>query len=77
MKAGGELHQPGSSLPLWQALQGLTIEQRCVIVLAGYGGFNRMEIARLLSLPLSAVEQHIGQGLPALRDIVTSEPVLE
>jgi RNA polymerase sigma-70 factor (ECF subfamily) len=77
MKAREEWYQPSSGIPVWQALQDLTIEQRCVIVLASYGGFKQKEIAQLLSLPLSAVEQHIKQGLPRLRDMVMSEPVLE
>ena len=76
-KASDEMRQPGSRTPVWQALQDLTIEQRCVIVLASYGGYKQKEIAQLLSLPLSNVEQHIKQGLPRLRDIVMSGKVIE
>jgi RNA polymerase sigma factor (sigma-70 family) len=73
MQGGEELLQPRSNIPVWQALQDLTLEQRCVIILAGYGGFKQTEIARLLSLPLTIVEQHIRLGLPRLRDSVLSE----
>jgi RNA polymerase sigma factor (sigma-70 family) len=76
-KSREEFHKPGFSSPIWQALHDLTIEQRCVIVLASYGGYKQKEIAQLLNLPLNIVEQHIKQGLPRLRDIVMSEPVLE
>lgn len=77
VKDSEKWHQPSSRIPVWQALQNLPLEQQCVIALAGYGGFKQKEIAQLLSLPLSAVEQHIRKGLPRLRDLVISQPVLE
>jgi len=43
-------------------------------VLAHYGGFKQKEIAELLSLPSSTVNQYIQQGLQSLRK---TELVLE
>lgn len=76
-KVWKEVHQPASQVRVWQALQGLTIEQRCVIVLAGYGGFKQKEIAQLLNWPLSAVEQHARLGLQELRHATQPELVIE
>jgi RNA polymerase sigma-70 factor (ECF subfamily) len=76
-RAGNEVHQPGSQIRVRQALQALTIEQRCVIVLASYGGYKQKEIARLLNWPLSAVEQHARLGLQELRAATMLELVLE
>jgi len=77
IKAREALHQPGSRIRVWQGLQGLTSQQRCVIVLASYGGYKQKEIAQLLNLPLSAVELQIRLGLQGLRDATRSELVLE
>ena len=77
IKAREALHQPGSRIQYWQGLQGLTSQQRCVIVLASYGGYKQKEIAQLLNLPLSAVELQIRLGLQGLRDATRSELVLE
>ncbi len=73
MNAREELLLSRSGIPVRQALQGLTIEQQCVIVLAGYGGYKQKEIAQLLSWPLSAVEQHARLGLQGLRDAIKPE----
>jgi RNA polymerase sigma factor (sigma-70 family) len=77
MEAREGLHRPDSRILVWQGLQDLTLEQRCVIVLASYGGYKQKEIAQLLNLPLNAVEQHIRLGLKRLRDITKPELVLE
>ena len=76
-EAGEGFHQPGSGLPVRQALQDLTEEQRCAIILAHYGGYKQSEIARLLSWSLSAVGQHLKEGLQRLRDITKPTLVLE
>jgi len=77
MKASEEIRQPGSRPQVWQALRDLTVEQRCVIVLASYGGYKQKEIAQLLNWSSSAVEQHIRLGLQELRDAIKPELVLE
>ncbi len=77
METRDELDQLGSGLPVRQALQDLTAEQRCVIVLAGYGGFKQEEIAQLLGWPLYIVQQHARLGLQGLRDTVKPGLVLE
>ena len=74
VKVREELHKPSAGHLDWQVFQDLTNEQRCAIVLAHYGGFKQKEIAELLSLPSSAVNQHIQQGLQSLRK---TELVLE
>jgi RNA polymerase sigma factor (sigma-70 family) len=71
------LHPPGSGIRVWQSLLDLTLEQRCVIVLASYGGYQQKEIALLLNLPLSAVKQHARLGLKELRESRKQELVLE
>jgi RNA polymerase sigma-70 factor (ECF subfamily) len=71
------LHLPGSGIQVWQGLQDLPLEQRCVIVLASCGGYQQKEIAQLLDLPLSAVEQHTRLGLKGLRDTSKQEIALE
>lgn len=77
MEAREGLHRPVSRIRVWQWLQYLTLEQRCVIVLASYGGYKQKEIAQLLNLPLNAVEKHIRLGLKRLRDTTKPELVLE
>jgi RNA polymerase sigma-70 factor (ECF subfamily) len=77
MRTSEETRQPGSRLMVWQALQDLTTEQRCVIVLASYGGYKQREIAQLLNWPLSAVEQYARLGMQGLRDALKPELVLE
>ena len=72
-----ELDQLGSGLPVRQALHDLTGEQRCVVVLAGYGGFKQEDIAQLLGWPLYKVQQHATLGLQGLRNLVKPELVLE
>jgi RNA polymerase sigma factor (sigma-70 family) len=67
---------PSSRIQIWQRLQDLTLEQRCVIVLASYGGYQQKEIALLLNLPLSEVKQHARLGLKELRDSRKQELVL-
>jgi RNA polymerase sigma factor (sigma-70 family) len=67
------MHQPRSRIRVWRKLQELTLEQRCVIVLASYGGYKQKEISQLLDMPLSAVEQHARLGLKGLRDTPKQE----
>jgi RNA polymerase sigma-70 factor (ECF subfamily) len=76
LEAGERLHQPRSYIRVWKGLQKLAMEQRCVIILANYGGYKQKEIAQLLDLPLSAVEQHTRLGLKELLDTTKPEPVL-
>lgn len=77
MRASEVKRQRGSRIRVWQALQDLTTEQRCVIVLASYGGYKQREIAQLLKWPLSAVEQYARLGMQGLRDAMKPELVLE
>jgi RNA polymerase sigma-70 factor, ECF subfamily len=77
MRAREEISQPNTRTRAWQALQELTLEQRCVIVLASYGGYKQKEIAQLLNWPLSAVEQYARLGMQGLRDAIKPEQVLE
>lgn len=72
-----ELDQPDSGLPVRQALQDLSSEQRCVVVLAGYGGFKPEEITQLLGWPLYTVQQHASLGLHELRHTTKPELVLQ
>lgn len=71
------LHLPGSGIQVWQRIQDLPLEQRCVIVLASCGGYKQQEIAQLLNLPLSAVKLNAKLGLKGLQDSRMQELVLE
>lgn len=77
LKATDGFHQPSSRIRVWQGLQILPVEQRCVIILASYGGFKLKEIALLLSLPLYTIDQYIRLGLKRLRDSTKTEQTSE
>lgn len=72
-----DLHFPDHGIRVLQSLQKLTLEQRCVIVLASYGGYKQKEIAQLLDLSLSAVKQYTWLGLKGLGETSQQEMALE
>jgi RNA polymerase sigma-70 factor (ECF subfamily) len=55
------------SLLVEEALAGLDLEHRAVIVHAYYGGCSIAEVARRLSIPEGTVKSRLHYGLRALR----------
>lgn len=57
-----------------EALKTLTPEQREVIVLKVYQGFQLGEIAEILSCPLSTVKSRLYAGFAQLKEMLTAPP---
>ena len=61
-------------LTVAKALEALTAEQQEAIALKVYHGFQFVEIAEILSCPLSTVKSRIYAGFSQLREMLTANP---
>jgi RNA polymerase sigma-70 factor, ECF subfamily len=58
-------------LEVQQALAGLSIEQRAVLLLTIVEGFTCREVAEILRLPLGTVTSRLSRGRLALREVLS------
>jgi RNA polymerase sigma-70 factor, ECF subfamily len=58
-------------LEVQQALAGLSVEQRAVLLLTIVEGFTCREVAEILRLPLGTVTSRLSRGRLALREVLS------
>jgi hypothetical protein len=76
----GPLGDLGATMPdvepgLIPALEMLSVQQRCIVLLVHAHGWSQAEVARTLDINPSTVREHLARGLSRLRDALENQDV--